>query len=182
MIHRLLLALVPAHDRDAVLGDLNEELPPGGARMAARRLLALSGIGLRYEIEPYVGGDGARDVPGLLATGLGLMWGAGVAGGAWAGAGIPAGYDPVSNALLELWASPHALGMLSALMAGLLAGRAGSGTARRHVVIALSALALLSAPGFVAGAAAAGLCLAGACLGAAARREPEPDRVGATGF
>jgi len=159
VIHRLLLALVPAHDRDAVLGDLNEELPPGGARMAARRLLALSGIGLRYEIEPY-----------------------GVAGGAWAGAGIPAGYDPVSNALLELWASPHALGMLSALMAGLLAGRAGSGTARRHVVIALSALALLSAPGFVAGAAAAGLCLAGACLGAAARREPEPDRVGATGF
>ena len=180
MIHRLLLALVPAHDRDAVLGDLNEELPPGGARRAARRLLALGGVGLRYEIEPYVGGEGARDLPGLLAAGLGLMWGARAAGGTWAGDEIFGGYDPVSNALLELWASPYALGLLSAAMAGLLAGRAGSGTARRHVVIALSALALLSAPVFVAGAAAAGLCLAGACLGAAARRESEPDRLGVT--
>lgn len=179
MIRRLVAALVPEHDRDAVLGDLHEELPPGGARMAARRLFALMGIALHYEVEPYVGDTGAREPLGLLAAGLGLMWAAGAAGATWSGAEPPPGYDPVSRALLELWASPYALGLLSALAAGLLAGRAGhgSGTARRHVVLALSALAFLSAPVRVVGAMTAGLCIAGAWLGSAARREDGPERT-----
>ncbi len=179
MIGRFLTALVPVHDRDAVLGDLYEEFPPGGVRMAARRLLALLGVALRYEAEPYLRGTGGHVAVGLLAGGLGLMCAAGAAGAAWAGAEIPPGYDPISRTLLELWASPYALGPLSALAAGLVAGRAGrrgqagslEDAPRRHAVIALSTLAALSAPAPLVGLVAAGLCLSGAWFGAAARRE-----------
>lgn len=151
--------------------------------MAARRLFALIGVALHYEVEPYVGGTGTRQLPGLLllAAGLGLMWAAGAAGATWSGAEPPPGYDPVSRALLELWALPHAIGLLSALAAGLLAGRAGSGssTARRHVVLALSALVFLKTPAIVVGALAAALCVSGAWLGSAARRDAEPERTSA---
>lgn len=178
MIHRLLAAFVPQHDRNAVLGDLYEEFPPGGIRTAALRLLALGAVVLRYEAEPYLCGAGSRRALALLAAGLGLMCAAGAAGSAWAGAGIPAGYDPVSRALLGLWASPPALGLVSALAAGLVAGRAGGGgrpgslddTPRRHAVLALAALAALSNPAPLVGLVAAGLCLTGAWFGAAALR------------
>lgn len=179
MIHRLLAALLPLPDRDAVLGDLYEEFPSRDASMTIRRLLALVGIALRYEVEPYLRDRGGRLAVGLLGAGLGLMCAAGAAGTAWAGAEIPPGYDPVSRAVLDLWASPSAVGLLSALAAGLVAGRAGrpgrteslEDIPRRHVVIALSVLAALSAPAPLVGFVAAALCLSGAWLGAEARRD-----------
>lgn len=182
MIQRLLAALVPLHDRGAVLGDLYEEFPPGSIRMTVRRLLALTGVALRYEVEPYLRGTGGRAAVALLAACLGLMCAARAAGAVWSGAEIPAGYDPVSGAVLELWTSPYALGLLSALAAGLVTGRAGGDrrpgslddTPRRHAAIALSVVAALSAPAPPIGLAAAGLCLSGAGLGAAARREGAP--------
>lgn len=176
MIERVLAALVPAHDREAVLGDLHEELPPGGGRIAVRRLLVLVGIAFRYEVEPYLRGTDGREAVGLLAAGLGLMCAAAAAGAAWAGAEIPAGYDPVSRAVLGLWTSPYGPSLLAALAAGLVAGRAQTrglarlaGPPRRHVVVTLSAVAALAAPASFAGLAAAGLCLSGAWFGAAAR-------------
>lgn len=188
MIHRLLAALVPLHDRGAVLGDLYEEFPPGSTRMTVRRLLALTGVALRYEVEPYLRGTGGRAAVTLLAAGLGLMCAARSAGASWAGAEIPAGYDPVSGAVLELWASPYALGLLSALAAGLVTGRAGGrgrpgsldDTPRGHAAIALSVLAALSAPALPVGLVAAGLCLSGAWVGAAARHEGAPPRTRAS--
>lgn len=189
MIHRLVAALVPLHDRDAILGDLYEEFPPGSLRMAVRRLLALTRVALRYEVEPYLRGTGGRAAVALLAAGLGLMCAVRAAGAAWAGAEIPAGYDPVSGAVLELWASPYALGLLSALAAGLVTGRAGGrarpgrldDAPRRHAAIAVSVLAALSAPALPVGLAAAGLCMAGAWSGSAARREATLPRTRALG-
>lgn len=74
MIERVLAAPLPEHDRDAVLGDLYEEIHPGDARITVRRLFAILGVGLRYEIEPYVRGTDVREAGGLLAAGVGSAW------------------------------------------------------------------------------------------------------------
>ena len=140
-MRRLLVALLPARDREAVLGDLREEF--GTVRGSTlRTLLALAVIVARRQPEPYRDAGRRRGAAALVAIAVGLAWA--VHAAAWPDSGPPPGYDPASRLVLEFWAAPH-------------------------LTSALAAVLLVVAPSTATGGLAATLCVAAAEFGAAAR-------------
>ena len=132
--------LLPDHLREAVLGDLREEMAESGSSAGLRRATALVGIGLQVQVAPYRQSGARRAALVLLGMGVALIWAVYLS--AWP-PGFPAHeYDPVSRLALEFWGAPHLVG---ALGAGLLVGRLdpapGQGDlVRWHVVLALAVL------------------------------------------
>lgn len=169
MIRHLLAVLLPARDREAVLGDLREEFGHGRAS-SLRILFALAAIVARRQAEPYRDEGHRRGAAALVALAVGLVWAVHAVG--WPGARLPPGYDPVSRLVLEFWAAPH---LSSALAAGLVVGRlelqgvAATGPIRRHAAFLLAAMLLVTSPSTATGGLAAALCVAAAEFGVAAR-------------
>lgn len=168
-MRRLLAVLLPARDREAVLGDLREEFGNGRAS-GFRMLVALAAIVARRQAEPYRDEGHRRGAAALVAIAVGLVWAIHAAD--WPGSRPPPGYDPVSRLVLEFWAAPH---LSSALAAGLVVGRlelrevAATGPMRRHAAFLLAALLLVTSPSTATGGLAAALCVVAAEFGVAAR-------------
>ena len=163
-LERLALRLVPAHDRDALLGDLHED----GVRTASHRARAILGVGLAYQHEPYRDDRARLGILALLALGLLLL---AVVPLAARGFGAVALDGRVWRAAAAFWA--HG-GPIAAAAVGLVVGRAPlmpthAAAARWHVAAALAVAAGLVATSWTTGCASAALLLGATWLAASAR-------------
>ncbi len=168
-VTRLLLRLIPERDREAVEGDLLEAGPPPGVR----RLVALVGIALHAQLEPWRDSRTRLGAASLWLVALALLWSIPAA----AGAGTP---DPTvySGLLLAfatlLWAHAH---LAAAVAAGLVLGHGpgvpswADGT-RGHGALLLALPAATLAPGLLHGLVTVAVLWGAAWFGARARRLP----------
>lgn len=166
-LESILLRGVPRRDREAVAGDLAEAGPPPGPR----RLLALAGIALHAQVEPWR--DPGTRLAGLsiVLAALALLWA--VPASARLGAPDPAVYSGLLFELTTaLWRADH---LVAAAAAGLVLGHAPglppwAAAARGHGAALLTLPALTLAPGILAASATAGVLWAATGFGARAAR------------
>lgn len=171
-VERAALQLVPARDRDALLGDLAEE----GACGAWRRVAAIAGVGAAYQREPYRDDRARAGILMLLAAGLALLRLVPLAA---SGADMLPADGLVWRAAAATWGHATAI---AAVAAGLVVGRAPlmpehAASARWHVAAVLAIVAAVTAGGWASGVAGAVLLLAAAWFAAHARCEVPPESV-----
>lgn len=154
----LLLALrgVPQHLRDSVHGDLLEQ------QAGTREALALA---LHFQAEPYRDGASRRGALLLWCAAASVLWAVPLA--AHSLLAQAAVFDgALGRAVLWLWSVPN---VLAALTCGLWVGRASglprhADAVRLHLVLVVTPVAALAAPGALQAALAAGLLPAAAWL------------------
>lgn len=141
-----LVRLLPVRDRNAVLGDLEEE---GRGPGSLAHLGALAGVVVHFHIDPW------RDVSarfGALLTAA-LAWGLllAVPAAAWPDPDTVLGLydDPLSRGAIHVWSAAH---LSAALATGLVVGHSAripgfARTLRWQVALALALSASWAAPG-----------------------------------
>lgn len=173
LLERVASAVIPAADRESVLGDLEEE---GFAAGSVRHVAAVAGIAVCHQLEGWRDEGARRGAVITVFLGLALVWAVRVAGLVGTGGIDPLQLftDPVSRAAAMLW---NATNLTGAAAAGLLTGLSPwlpsfAGSLRWHLAFILAGLAWWSAPG--AGIEVAGVLLFGAWLGSHARAPVAP--------
>jgi len=181
LAERAVAWLLPAGDRESVIGDLREEAAARGADGdAAWRLLAGLRIAAHFHVEPYRDAACVRGVLALSVAGLALLWIVPAATGP--GLLVPDFYtDPLLRAVAAMWGRSH---VTSAAAAGLLVGHlpaipAHAARSRWHVALLLAALAFSAADGTAAAWTAALVLLGAAWLGDRGRDAARDDSGGA---
>ncbi len=157
LVTRLTTRLLPAHEREAVLGDLREEGVRAGSGASA---LAVLGIVLHYQLEGWRDERARFGAVISLALGFGLWWSVTTAGAGWGELGSVY-QDPLSRLAIRFWSASH---LPAAIGAGLLVGHAPwvpdfARPTRWHVAGLLVAVAGVTAP--AGGGLAASLLLVG---------------------
>lgn len=155
-MERALLLVVPARDREAVSGDLEEDIVSGRVPGdAVARVRELFNVAMRYQREAYHDPDARLGAAALAVAGVLLLLIIPVAG---IGSLVVVEYhDPISRAAIRFWQQGE---LIAGAAAGLVIGRApivpeASNAARWHIGVALSLLMLsgvgaLAAPPFAA--------------------------------
>jgi hypothetical protein len=168
LLERLTSTVIPEADREAVLGDLEEE---GYAAGSVRHAVAVAGIAASHQFEGWRDEGARRGAVITLFIGVALVWAVRAAGmvGSVAIDPLELFTDPLSRAAVILWSATNLTG---AAAAGLLVGLSPwlpsfAGSLRYHIAVILAGLAWWSAPG--AGIEVAGLLLFGAWLGSHGR-------------
>jgi hypothetical protein len=149
-MNRLLVAamarLLPVRDRDAVLGDLEEEgrRPGSPAHMGV-----LAAVVVRFHVDPWR--DASARWGALLTAALGWALLLAVPAAAWPEPDTVLGLydDPLSRGAIHVWSAAH---LSAALAAGLVVGHSPripgfAGTLRWQVALALALPASWGAPG-----------------------------------
>jgi len=175
LAERAALRLVPARDRETLLGDLAEEgpLPP------LRRAACVGGVALAYQGEPYRDSEGRLGAALLLMSGLALML---YVPEAVEGMDPRIFTDPVTRGFARFWMRAAEI---AASAAGLLVGRLPvlpprANVARWHVALLLALSAATIAPDRHRGVACAALLLAAVVVGDRARGTLAPGGRGTT--
>lgn len=145
LVTGLTLRLLPAHERETVLGDLQEE---GVRRGSAAFVRALLGVALHYQLEGWRDERGRLGATLSLTLGLALWWAVTAAGVGW-GDDTSLYRDPLSRLAARFWSASHLPG---AIGAGLLVGHAPwvpevARPTRWHVAALLAAVAWWTTPG-----------------------------------
>ena len=181
LAERAVAWLLPARDRESVIGDLREEAAARGAEAgAAWQLLAGVRIAAHFHVEPYRDAACVRGVMALAVAGLALLWIVPAATGP--GLVVPDFYqNPLLRSVAAIWGRSH---VTSAAAAGLLVGHlpaipAHAARSRWHVALVLAALAFAAADGAAAACTAALVLLAAAWLGDRGRDSARDDGGGA---
>ena len=155
-MERAVLLVVPARDREAVCGDLEEDIVNGRVPEGAfARFRELANVAMRYQREAYHDPDARLGAAALAVAGVLLLL---VVPSAGIGSLVVVEYhDPISRAAIQFWQQGE---LIAAMAAGLLVGRAPilpetSNAARWHIGIALALMMLsgvgaLDAPPFAA--------------------------------
>lgn len=141
-----LARLLPVRDRDAVLGDLEEE---GRGPGSFAHLVALAGVVVRFHVDPWR--DASARWGALLTAALGAALLLAVPAAAWPDPDTVLGlYDDwLSRGAIHVWSDAHLSG---ALAAGLVVGHSAripafAGTLRWQAALALALSASWAAPG-----------------------------------
>lgn len=176
LLERLAIAAIPEDEREAVLGDLEEE---GFVSGSVRHVAAAGGIAASHQLEGWRDDGARRGAVITLFLGVALVWAVRAAG--LVGTVIDPLLlftDPVSRAAAIMW---RATNLTGAAAAGLLVGLSPwlpklAGSLRCHIAFILAGLAWWSAPG--AGMEVPGLLLFGAWLGSHGRSAEVPSLRG----
>jgi hypothetical protein len=148
LLERLTSAVIPEADREAVLGDLEEE---GYVAGSLRHAAAVAGIAASHQFEGWRDEGARRGAVITLFIGVALVWAVRAAGmvGSVAIDPLQLFTDPLSRAAVILWSATNLTG---AAAAGLLVGLSPwlpsfAGSLRYHIAVILAGLAWWSAPG-----------------------------------
>ncbi|MBC7894337.1 MAG: hypothetical protein H7066_02935 [Cytophagaceae bacterium] len=154
VMERAMLLAVPAREREAVSGDLQEDIVSGRLPEGFfARMRELASVALRYQREAYQDPDARLGAAALAVAGVLLLL---VIPSAGIGSLVVVEYhDPLSRAAIRFWGQGE---LVAAMAAGLVVGRApilpeASNAARWHIGVSLSLLMLsgvgaLAAPPF----------------------------------
>ena len=165
---RLALQLVPARDRDALLGDLAEEGCAG-----RDRFVGIVSVAASYQAEPWRDDRTRLGILLLFAASLALLRLLPIAA---QGLGTIELEGMVWRGAARFWANGPAI---AATAAGLLVGRAPlipdhAASARWHLVGVLALATIAGGDGWTRGALEAALLVVAALVGSAARTAPPP--------
>ena len=164
-----MLTLVPARDREALLGDLHED----AVHATRARLSEIARVGLSYQREPYRDDRARLGILVLLVVGLALLRLVPLAS---TGMEFMQLEGAVWRAAAVFWSQDT---LIAAIMTGLIVGRAPvmpayATSARSHVAVMLAVTTLLSAPEAFGGAVASAMLLGATAMADAVRRHVEP--------